>query len=219
MDLNLHSSSSSSSSEETIYSSSSSDSEAGNMMSYASNLIRVDRATLECGIIPVRGTANKRFRAFKSRFDSFFDWPPGLRQRPKELAEAGFYYQGVSDEVHCFKCAGSLKRWDENDLPWTEHAKHFPLCSHLRLVMGDNFVKEAQKLEKFSKKQPAAATPEFQEIPIPDDFVCKVCMAQEITTVFMPCGHFFTCGNCALQLHECSICRKPIKAYTRSYRV
>ena len=246
MDLNLHSSSSSSSSsaddhddddEDYSYeamihrvydaewdptdeeSTSASEPEQGaDMMSYDSDLIPVRKITLESGIVPVRGSANKRFNTFDARFATFYDWPPGLKQRPRELAEAGLYYQGASDEVHCYKCSGILKGWQDDEQPWTEHARYFPLCTHLRLVKGDNFVKEVQKLEKFTRQRPAAAfASETQDIP--EDIVCKLCMAQEITTVLLPCGHFFTCSNCALLLRECSICRKTIKAYVRSYRV
>jgi baculoviral IAP repeat-containing protein 2/3 len=62
-----------------------------------------------------------------------------------ELAEAGLYYTGISDEVKCFHCDGGLREWEPNDNAWVEHAKWFPHCHHVILLKGKAFVKEVQK--------------------------------------------------------------------------
>lgn len=43
----------------------------------------------------------------------------------------------------CFYCGQGLKDWEDNDEPWTEHAKWSPNCSYLLLSKGKNFVHEA----------------------------------------------------------------------------
>ena len=64
------------------------------------------------------------------------------RQQPKELAEAGFFYIGLSDQVKCFYCDGGLRNWQADDYPWTEHARWFSKCGFVRLVKGDDFIRE-----------------------------------------------------------------------------
>ena len=71
---------------------------------------------------------------------SFKDWPPALKQEPRQLAEAGFYYIGFSDQTKCFYCDGGLRNWQPEDDPWTEHARWFFKCGFVRLVKGDEFI-------------------------------------------------------------------------------
>ena len=44
-----------------------------------------------------------------------------------------------------------------------------------------------------------------------DRFQCKVCLDAFMDTVFLPCGHFSTCKECADKLRVCSMCRETIK--------
>lgn len=49
------------------------------------------------------------------------------------------------DIVRCFCCDLGLSEWDENDSPWTEHARHSPNCWYLKRVKGQNFIDDIQK--------------------------------------------------------------------------
>ena len=42
-------------------------------------------------------------------------------------------------------------------------------------------------------------------------YTCKVCLDAPMNTVFLPCGHFLTCKECADKLRDCSICRATIR--------
>ncbi|NWS76704.1 XIAP ligase, partial [Crotophaga sulcirostris] len=64
----------------------------------------------------------------ETRLKSFHDWPLDGHLTPKELANAGFYYTGVGDQVACFCCGGKLKKWEPSDRAWSEHKRHFPKC-------------------------------------------------------------------------------------------
>ncbi|NXN07392.1 XIAP ligase, partial [Indicator maculatus] len=64
----------------------------------------------------------------ETRLNSFHNWPLNSQLTPKELANAGFYYTGVGDEVACFCCGGKLKQWEPDDRAWSEHKRHFPKC-------------------------------------------------------------------------------------------
>ncbi|XP_075691891.1 E3 ubiquitin-protein ligase XIAP isoform X2 [Rhinoderma darwinii] len=64
----------------------------------------------------------------EARLQTFKNWPSYVRLTPKELANAGLFYTGSSDQVKCFCCGGKLMNWEPSDVAWTEHRKHFPDC-------------------------------------------------------------------------------------------
>ena len=99
----------------------------------------------EEGVIPHHGPAHPHYASLSARINSYREWPPGLKQTPEMMAEAGLYYYGISDQVKCFSCDGGLKEWQEDDDPWVEHAGWFGHCAFVRLVRGDDFVRESQE--------------------------------------------------------------------------
>lgn len=84
-----------------------------------------------------------------ARLRTFEDWPKSMKQTPKELADAGFFYTMKGDGVICFHCGGGLRQWDEKDIPWIEHALWYGKCNYVLLMKGPEFVTEIQ--EKFGK--------------------------------------------------------------------
>ncbi len=92
------------------------------------------------GIIKHSGPAHTKFSTIEARTRTFRDWPPALKQQPKDLAAAGFFYIGYSDQVKCFYCDGGLRNWQPEDDPWTEHSRWFAQCGFVRLVKGDEFI-------------------------------------------------------------------------------
>lgn len=96
-----------------------------------------------------QGPKSPKYASLETREKSFYDkyrpWPPGLNQKPADLAEAGFYYYGVGDQVLCFYCDGGMHKWDPSDNAWTEHAKWFPGCGYLLLKKGSAFVASVQQ--------------------------------------------------------------------------
>lgn len=67
------------------------------------------------------------YSTIESRSRSFATWNSTV-QDSALLAQAGFYYLGVADEVRCFYCDGGLRNWLQNDDPWFEHTRWFPKC-------------------------------------------------------------------------------------------
>lgn len=49
-----------------------------------------------------------------------------------------------------------------------------------------------------------------------EERTCKVCMDAQVDTVFLPCGHFVCCAECAKQLQRCPICRICISGTVRA---
>lgn len=46
---------------------------------------------------------------------------------------------------------------------------------------------------------------------------CKICMAEEIGVVFLPCGHLLSCVYCAPAITQCPMCREPIRGRVRTF--
>lgn len=133
------------------------------------------RKTDNCPIIPSleklgihkRYTpAHPAYATEQARLESFGSWPVGLKLRPKELAEAGFFYTGLGDKTICFQCGGGLKDWAETDEPWREHALYFSKCGFVVQTKGREFISEVLG------KKPATLTPEEIEAltNLPKDF-------------------------------------------------
>ncbi|CAH0720027.1 unnamed protein product, partial [Brenthis ino] len=78
--------------------------------------------------------------ALAARLATFAQWPADRVHAPKTLADAGFFYTGVDDQVRCFYCDGGLGKWEAGDAPWSEHAHWFPHCGYVLLVKGPEFV-------------------------------------------------------------------------------
>merc|ERR1712141_163995 len=100
----------------------------------------------DSNVIPHNPPSNKEYSLEEHRLRTFNDrlWPRGLKQRPEDLAKAGFYYIGIGDQVLCFHWSGGLQNWEPNDDPWEEHAKHFPLCEFLNLIKSPGYVRNVQ---------------------------------------------------------------------------
>ncbi|XP_068006491.1 baculoviral IAP repeat-containing protein 7 [Melanerpes formicivorus] len=50
-----------------------------------------------------------------------------------------------------------------------------------------------------------------------EEKMCKVCMDRDVSVVFVPCGHLVACGECALNLRLCPICRAVIQGSVRTF--
>lgn len=97
------------------------------------------------GIVRHTMSSDRMFTTPSSREISFQNWPSSLNQKPPTLADAGFYYIGISDHVKCFTCSLGLRDWEDADCPWKEHAKYSPSCSFIRLAKGDEFIQMAAR--------------------------------------------------------------------------
>ncbi|KAH3729430.1 hypothetical protein DPMN_055401 [Dreissena polymorpha] len=90
---------------------------------------------------------------FEARMKSFESSNFRCLKQPEQLAEAGFYFTGVGDEVRCFSCNGRLRNWKEHDDPWTEHGRWFPSCGFARAIKGEAFIERVQQREKICATQ------------------------------------------------------------------
>lgn len=71
------------------------------------------RANLQRLLIPQnRGPTYSSYAIYDNRILSFAEWPKCMKQKPADLADAGFFYTGKGDQTLCFHCGGGLKDWE-----------------------------------------------------------------------------------------------------------
>lgn len=66
-----------------------------------------------------------------------------MKQCPVIMAEAGFFYCNVCDEVQCYLCGVRVSKWLPEDDPWIQHAKWSKHCRFLLRKKGVEFVNRA----------------------------------------------------------------------------
>lgn len=178
-----------------------------------------------------------------ARLRSFDDWPKTLKQKPKQLSDAGFFYTQKGDRVICFSCGGGLRDWDENDDPWEQHALWFSKCEYLKLVKGPEFIERVKANQAKSDEENQCGGPSSQESngsqasasaaaqvaelmaedddpqenKLCDSRLCKICYSSEYNTAFFPCGHVVACTKCASSVTKCPLCRKPFEKVMRVF--
>ncbi|XP_060586407.1 baculoviral IAP repeat-containing protein 2-like [Ruditapes philippinarum] len=90
---------------------------------------------------------------YRKRVSSFEFWPIQIKQTREQMADAGFFYTGSDDLVQCFQCYRQVRRWENGDDVYAEHARIFPLCPYIREHRGDSFIAQTVNEDKeFSAK-------------------------------------------------------------------
>lgn len=123
----------------------------------------------KCDAFTIPENVNKRKRSsddkrpdfieycFKEdRLQTFKDWPKTLKQTPEQLSAAGFFYTQKGDRVICFCCGLGLCQWEEDDVPWEQHALHRGECEYLQLLKGLEYITSVKK--KFAVDEPDLST-------------------------------------------------------------
>ncbi|NXX83592.1 BIR7B protein, partial [Urocolius indicus] len=151
------------------------------------------------------------------RLSTFQNWPQYTDMHPEQLARAGFFYTGQGDVVRCFYCDGGVRNWSFGDDPWREHAKWYPGCEFLLRSRGRGFVSSVQETFSSTLLSPSGMSTEEQLRRLQEERMCKVCMDRDVSVVFVPCGHLVACGECALNLRLCPICRAIIRGTVRTF--
>ncbi|XP_050443224.1 death-associated inhibitor of apoptosis 2-like isoform X2 [Adelges cooleyi] len=93
----------------------------------------------------IKTPKHKEYATYDARLATFDKCEKKMKQETHTLCEAGFFYigDGQNDQMLCFCCSQGLKDWEDDDEPWTEHARWSPNCSYVLLSKGKNFVDEA----------------------------------------------------------------------------
>ncbi|XP_008933482.1 PREDICTED: baculoviral IAP repeat-containing protein 7-like, partial [Merops nubicus] len=75
---------------------------------------------------------------------------------------------------------------------------------------------EMQPVQRKESEEPGMST-EQQLRRLQEERRCKVCMDRDVSVVFVPCGHLVACGDCAVNLRSCPICRAVIRGSVRTF--
>ncbi|XP_012551316.1 inhibitor of apoptosis protein isoform X2 [Bombyx mori] len=172
------------------------------------------------------GPVHARYSTEAARLATFKDWPRCMRQKPEELAEAGFFYTGQGDKTKCFYCDGGLKDWESDDVPWEQHARWFDRCAYVQLVKGRDYIQKVKSEAtaiSASEEEQAATNDSTNNVAqegekhLDDSKICKICYSEERNVCFVPCGHVVACAKCALSTDKCPMCRRTFTNAVRLY--
>lgn len=154
------------------------------------------------------------YKLYCERVKTFNKWPRGIKQRPEELAEAGFFYSGKGDEIVCFSCGLGICQLEPDDNLWVEHQRLLiHACSYLDLnheLLKTNEIKYQEYLKtKDSQKVESEQCNHLEdEATRSIETKCKVCLDRKANIVFLPCKHVAVCSQCVFGINEkCPICR------------
>ncbi|XP_060822287.1 baculoviral IAP repeat-containing protein 3-like [Bombus pascuorum] len=195
------------------------------------------------GLTSVKEPKNLDYSTYKSRLNSFANWPTYMKQTGEALADAGFYYTGVRDITTCYHCGVGIGNWKTEEEPWVQHAMLSPCCSYLLTVRGTQYVNDATGQELYDtcegpsvqttaeSHEKATSDNEVIEMTLPkkqaaleeekkkliDARRCTVCKEREAIMTFIPCGHLVTCQYCSQAFGQCLICGREIEAQIRVF--
>ncbi|XP_078660195.1 baculoviral IAP repeat-containing protein 8-like [Branchiostoma floridae x Branchiostoma belcheri] len=89
-----------------------------------------------------QGPKHPELASEETRYSTYFRWPLYSPISPRKLAQAGFFYTYIDDQVRCFWCDGGLKDWLAGDDPWTEHARWYgEECDFVLNTKGAHYVR------------------------------------------------------------------------------
>ncbi|KAF4525084.1 hypothetical protein B566_EDAN015963 [Ephemera danica] len=168
----------------------------------------------QLGVTSINPPHNVEYMTFAKRFYSFESVWPGesMSQKPKQLAEAGFYYTGLGDRVKCLSCGGAIKNFAGRRCdPYVEHAKWFPHCRDALLQLKGTTTIPSNKKGAIASVQDGELYP-AEELPLPTK-LCGICKQRRVSVLSLPCCHIFSCTLCAhLESYICLICNEPSHA-------
>ncbi|CRK95836.1 CLUMA_CG009285, isoform A [Clunio marinus] len=162
-----------------------------------------------------------RYESLNKRLETFDMWPIGLKQKPQDLAEAGFFYSGQSDVTICFSCGNHIGKWEVDDNPWVEHNKLSKECNFLKEnkeILNEN----TKKYETDSDYGSMETEDGNDEKNTSEDKIikeCKICLEVKRLPAILPCGHVAACQSCIQKLtnKKCPICRTKIEDTKQLY--
>ncbi len=81
-----------------------------------------------------KSNSSTDWTSFENRLNSFINWPRQMKQKPEDMARAGFIYLNVGDTCKCFSCNVQVKSWESTDDPFGEHSRWSRDCNYLKMV-------------------------------------------------------------------------------------
>ena len=112
------------------------------------------------------------YKLYEHRIKSFDTWNYESIVEKTKLAENGFFYVGLSDQVQCAFCHVVIGKWEKHDIVEDEHRKwsdgKCPMVKQREKCIIDNS----------------------------QDLKCKICKKNLIDLLLIPCYHINLCYDC-----------------------
>jgi Inhibitor of Apoptosis domain/Zinc finger, C3HC4 type (RING finger) len=174
----------------------------------------------------------QRMRFESNRVLTFTNWPiPWLSALT--MARSGFFYTGVGDQCECGFCGGVVASWPRNMTPMEVHSRDFPMCP---FILGDRSATtisdDDDVISQPDSHQESLASlslgtyylhnssTQLNQRPITQPnqaLLCKICLCNELTTLFKPCNHLIVCDECSPRFNSCPVCRENINEKQRVF--
>ncbi|XP_055883431.1 uncharacterized protein LOC106052414 isoform X2 [Biomphalaria glabrata] len=170
--------------------------------------------------------------ALKSkRLETFSSWPRDHHLTAHELSEAGFYYAGSNrdtlkrDPAVTAVTALGYPQNDVLEVALSLKEATIPLSADVILDKLSSDIKEPiNSIDEFLRTDSTASTLLEKLLHLKEknnelrqQIVCKICLDQEVTVIFLPCGHLVSCTECATAMKDCPVCRMNIKGTVRAF--
>ena len=122
---------------------------------YIKNILTEDEIKQATVKFMDEGEKSKRAENFKNKYESFdvrlktFEFYVKNNGKVSDnyisdLVEAGFYYDGLENRVHCFSCKVMISGILSDQNVWSVHANLSPTCPHVLTEKGRTFLYEQQ---------------------------------------------------------------------------
>lgn len=131
---------------------------------------------------------------YKLRKKSFDGVKLNISERVKnKLSLGGFFYSGKDRIAECTYCEINLiipfglNDYTDNRIISKRYEPLLDHCEDSKNCVNSKFYKEILSSEK-----------------------CVICIRNKKSIIFIPCGHFISCKDCAFKIKDCAVCRCKI---------
>ncbi|KAG0432527.1 hypothetical protein HPB47_020757 [Ixodes persulcatus] len=100
----------------------------------------------------------------EKRRATFANWPRHAFPNVEALADAGLFYGGDDDMAICYYCGGALRSWQEDDIPFVEHARWYPECTFVKLSMEPALYNTVRSLQEECLMETDSVTTNTDEV-------------------------------------------------------
>ncbi|AGR56791.1 iap-3 [Hemileuca sp. nucleopolyhedrovirus] len=189
--------------------------------------------------INTSSAAHANYVHLSTRLATFNSWPTWLVQQPLELAEAGFVYTGIDDNVYCFMCDCNVREWKYEDDPWVRHTlassgccvflKATKGCDYVKSIIAGNSIMDTtldcgrqngsfqnHRLDVVENNNSDVADDDSDVTIAAQDSCCSICLDNDRNACLIPCGHLI-CLECAENVEVCPFCREGVITVQRIY--
>lgn len=131
-----------------------SENEALNAGEDVAGALQPSTISLITGIESYHSWGDPEYPEFSSpvaRLKSLLIFPPGLKMCDREIANAGLFYQGVSDQLRCFYCGEVFSQWNGKG-PLEAHSEMYDVCKFIKIMVNAEIREKKKNIPSFIDK-------------------------------------------------------------------